>query len=167
MENNFVVKFSIKDLIEFFLLCSVFYITNILMFIFDFNFNLSVLLAAHLIPITLAMIYVTFMFRVQVENSTIKVRTRIGKKYQFNINDIKKVVCSTKFRIKTGPQFLLKIITQSNRELELDLEMQGFEKMAEYLLEKYDNGELNRNVFSKHTKDELIRYKDGWYKRKK
>lgn len=84
-------------------MCSVFYITNILMFVFDFNVNLSVLLAAHLVLITLAMIYVTFMFRVQVENSTIKVRTRIGKKYQFNINDIKKVVCYTKLRTKTGP----------------------------------------------------------------
>lgn len=38
--------------------------------------------------------------------------------------------------------------------------------MAEYLLEKYDNGELNRKVFSKHTQDELIRYKDGYYNRK-
>ena len=80
----FEVKYPKKDLVDFFLLYSIFVIVNILMFAFDFNVRLSVLLAVHLILIAFAMVYVTLMFKVSIENNTFHVRTRIGKKYSWN-----------------------------------------------------------------------------------
>lgn len=160
--ENFEVEFRKKDLVGFFLCYSVFAISNILMFIFDFNFRLSFLLAVHLVPIAVLMIYATLMFRVKVDENIFKIRTRIGKRYQFDIADIKRITCSKKLQIKTGPQFLL-TITTNDHELELDSKMKNFDKMATYLLQKFDSRELNQKCINKHTKSELIKYSKNAY----
>ncbi len=160
--NNFEVTFPKKDLVEFFLLYSIFVIVNILMFVFNFNFRLSVLLAAHLIPIAIAMVYVTLMFKVEVDENTFKVRTRIGRKYTFNLNDITKIMCTKKLRPRLGPQFSLLIYTK-NHEIRLFSEMKGFSQMAVYLLEKLDAQELNNDCVSKSSRKELVKYSEEAY----
>lgn len=151
-----------KDLIEFFLLYSIFVVVNILMFVFDFNFRLSVLLAAHLIPIAIAMVYVTLMFKVSVENNTFQVRTRIGKKYSFDLKDITKIRCTKKLRPRLGPQFSL-LIYVGEREIELYSEMSGFDQMALFLLDKINTKEVNEGCISKSSKEELIKYSKRAY----
>lgn len=159
---NFEVKFPKSDLVGFFLCYSVFAIANIFMFIIGFNFKLSVLLAVYLVPIAVLMIYTTLMFSVKVNENTFKVRTRIGKRYQFDIVDIKRITCSKKMRVKTGPRFLLTIVT-NDHELELDSKMKNFDKMATYFLQKLDSRELNQKCISKNTKEELTKYSQNAY----
>lgn len=156
------VKFPKKDLIEFFLLYSIFVIVNILMFVFNFNIRLSVLLAVHLILIAFAMVYVTLMFKVCVENNTFHVRTRLGKKYSFDLSEISKIRCTKKLRPRLGPQFSL-LIYVGEREIELYSEMSGFDKMASFLLDKINAREVNEGCISKNSKEELIKYSKRAY----
>ena len=158
----FEVKYPKKDLVDFFLLYSIFVIVNILMFAFDFNVRLSVLLAVHLILIAFAMVYVTLMFKVSIENNTFHVRTRIGKKYSFDLNDITKIRCTKKLRPRLGPQFSL-LIYIGDREIELYSEMNGFDQMASFLLDKINGKEINESRISKSTKEELIKYSKRAY----
>lgn len=156
------VKYPKKDLVEFFLLYSIFVVVNILMFVFDFNFRLSVLLAAHLILIAIAMVYVTLMFKVSIEKNTFQVRTRIGRKYSFNLKEITKIRCTKKLRPRLGPQFSL-LIYIGDREIELYSEMNGFDKMASLLLDKINAKEVNEGCISKSSKEELIKYSKRAY----
>lgn len=41
--------------------------------------------------------------------------------------------------------------------------MVGFNEMAGYILEKYENGEINKPAISENCKKELYRYKDQKY----
>lgn len=160
--ENVEVKFPKKDLIEFFLLYSIFVIVNILMFVFNFNIRLSVLLAVHLILIAFAMVYITLMFKMSVENNTFHVRTRLGKKYSFDLSEISKIRCTKKIRPRLGPQFSL-LIYVGEREIELYSEMSGFDKMASFLLDKINAREVNEGCISKKSKEELIKYSKRAY----
>lgn len=151
------VKYPKKDLVEYFLLSSIFIVVNILMFVFDFNFRLSVLLAVHLIIISIAMVYVTLMFKVKVDENTFHVRTRIGRKYTFDLKDITKIKCTKKLRPRLGPQFSLLLYVE-DREFELYSEMTGFDRMASFLLDKISNHELSEGCISKNSTEELIKY---------
>lgn len=160
------VKYPKKDLLEFFLLYSIFVVVNILMFVFDFNFRLSVLLAVHLNLIAIAMVYVILMFKVIVDKSTFHVRTRIGRKYTFDLKDITKIKCTKKLRPRLGPQFSLLIYVE-DREIELYSEMSGFDQMASYLLGKISTSKVNEECISKSSREELVKYSKRAYDPKK
>lgn len=111
----------------------------------------------------------TFIFYVSVSENHIEVRTRKRKKYEFDISDIKKVRCYNRTSLKTGPRYYLTFVTQSNSDSSDFLmvgSMKGFSKMAGYLLQKHNSGELRKNSISPHCQKELINYRDKIYKTK-
>lgn len=164
--NKFEVKFSKTGLIVFCLIYFVFVALCVAMFIFDYNFNLSITFASFLFITGGMVILSTVLFKVKVEDGIFKVRTKLGKKYKFDISQIRKVVCAKHDRPRLGPQYTITIITEVN-ELELNMQMNGFDSMAGYLLSEYDSGNLNKSVVSKCCYKELLIFKEGRYVKNK
>ena len=79
----------------------------------------------------------SLLFKVQVIDSIISVRTRIGRCYNIHISEITKIVCETGFDKEHGHIGEITIKT-ANRKLEIDQTMNGFQEMAGYILEKLD-----------------------------
>lgn len=158
-KNEFKVVFSKKDLIAF--LCCFFGIMFfiILCFFISDDFLLNTIAAICFCLLSSFTVLSSLLFCVKVNGSNIKVRTRIGRKYQFNVSDIVKVFCS-KSSTKYGSSFYITIVTKS-RELEIGNTMLGFERMAGYILEKFENGEINSRAISRQNQKELLRYKNG------
>lgn len=112
--------------------------------------------------ICLFLVISTLLFYIKVDCSNINVRTRFGRKYEFNTSDIEKVICSKRSSVKYGPLFYITIIAKSE-ELCMECGMVGFNKMAGYILEEYENGKINKRAISENCKKELYRYKDQEY----
>lgn len=104
----------------------------------------------------------TLLFYVRVNGSNITVRTRLGRKYEFNASDIEKVICSKRSSVKYGPLFYITIIAKS-KEVCMECGMIGFNEMAGYILDRYENGKINKRAISENCKKELYRYKNKKY----
>ena len=55
---------------------------------------------------------VSFLFRIQVNGTDFFVRTRMGKKYSFNCNDIHKIACEKRYSVKYGPSFYIHLLAK-------------------------------------------------------
>ena len=86
--EKFEVRFKKTDLLVYLLCESVFIIACIVMFIKRYNFKLSMILAIYLFVTSALMVSSTILFRVSVENEKFKVRTKFGKKYEFDLSEI-------------------------------------------------------------------------------
>lgn len=100
------------------------------------------------------------MFYVKVEGSLIKVRTRFGRKYQFNCGDIDKVACYSDYQAKGGPSHDIRLEVSSIKDVYVTSGMTGFQTMAGYILEKYETGEIKQEAISKNCKKMLTKYKN-------
>lgn len=147
--EKFEVRFKKTDLLIYLLCESVFIIACIVMFIKRYNFKLSMILAIYLFVTSALMVSSTILFRVSVENEKFKVRTKFGKKYEFDLSEIFRINYTKHDNLKHGPQYVL-IITTQNRELELIRQMKGFDTMVNYLLNKYNDGKIDDKVISKY-----------------
>lgn len=145
--ENFEIRFPKTDLLGLGAIYLVFIIIGILMFAFDYNFRLSVIFMLIILFFGGISVIPTCLFYVKVKDNNFKVRTQFGKKYEFSINDICKVVCSKHYRMKLGTQYTIDIIT-GNNNLELNFKMKNFDIIAEYLVDKYESGQLEK-VMSK------------------
>lgn len=162
MQNVFKVVFSKKKLpfeIVFFLIIEMILFYDRQEFVSIVSY---ITFAACAFLIGLLLVGTTLLFYVKVNGSNITVRTRLGQKYEFNTSDIEKVICSKRNSVKYGPLFYIIIIAKS-KELCMECGMVGFNEMAGYILEKYENGEINKPAISENCKKELYRYKDQKY----
>lgn len=125
-----------------------------------------IMFAAYALLIAFFLASATLLFYVKVKGSNIKVRTRFGRKYEFNASDIEKVICSKRSSVKYGPLFYITVIAKS-KELCMECRMVGFNEMAGYILEKYQNGEINKQAISENCQKELYRYKNQEFLEKK
>lgn len=119
---------------------------------------MGTVLAISFFLICFAMEFVMLQFYVEVNESLIKVRTRRGKKYSFMCSDIDEVICSQRNSTKYGTVFYITIIMKS-RELCMEGKMEGFQRMAEYILEKHESGEIKQEAVSKNCKTKLRQFK--------
>ena len=117
-------------------------------------------MAGVLLVVSVAAVLAGQMFRVNVAGNTFYVRTRLGRRYQFDCSDIEQVTCLENNSLKHGPSFYLTLSAKS-RDLNLEATMDGFSKMAGFILEKYENGEILPSAVSEDCKRELVRYKNG------
>ena len=117
------------------------------------------LIALFYIVIIGCAILTNLLFRIEVLDSIIKVKTRMGKQLQFKCSEIEKVVCSKRDSVKFGPQFSIEINTDKY-SICLPHGVIGFEEMAGYLLEKYENGEIKESAISKSCKKTLANHRD-------
>ena len=129
------------------------------------NFNkkqdlLSTITAIVLFFTICLLVMVSMLFHVKVKNSTINVRTRFGRKFNFNCSDINKVTCSDLWGGKNGPNRSITLITKSHK-LDIKHNMNGFKKMAGYILEKHVNGEIKETAVSTGCKRKLTQFREG------
>lgn len=102
----------------------------------------------------------TMLFHVKVNNSTINIRTKLGRKYNFYCSEIDKITCSDLWGGKYGPNRSITLITKSHK-LDIEHHMNGFKKMAGYILERCENGEIKETAVSKGCKRKLTQFRDG------
>ena len=154
--KEFEVRFPKSDLIWIGLIYLGLIALCILMFVIGKNFRTGVVFSVIVALMFVATVVPNCLFNLRVSNDTFKVRTKLGKSYEFNIKDIKKVECSNHNRPKLGPLYEMIIYTDNN-ELELNHSMEGFEILADYLLSKYENGEIKNKAISKGSRDLLAK----------
>ena len=101
----------------------------------------------------------TMLFKMEVENNYFKVRTKTGKNFEFNLSEIERVFCIRKNGIKVGTNYYIKIYARE-RFIEVNNSMDGFETLAAYLIEKYENKEIYKDAISDYNIKQLKMYKD-------
>lgn len=119
---------------------------------------LGIFTAVYSFTLDFFILFPTSMFYVKANGSDIKLRTRLGRKYEFSVSDIEKVTCSETYgKNKVFSDIDIEI---KQKNVSVGSEMIGFGKMAEYLLEKYESGEINAQTMSSNCRKELLRYKN-------
>jgi len=108
--------------------------------------------------ICFSVILASLLFKVEVIDSTISVRTRIGRCYTFTISEITKIVCDIYNDKEYGDAGIISIET-ATRKFEIRQTMNGFQEMAGYILEKLESGEINEAAVSVYCKRKLSKYK--------
>ena len=102
----------------------------------------------------------TCLFCVTVNGSQLRVRTYGGKYHSFTCADIDRIVCRKTDSIKYGPQFYI-VLVKGKQEFKMKAEMDGFETMAEYLLDMSERGELKPAAVSQACKEKLRHYQNS------
>ena len=156
-ESKFNVHFSYKAtfiVISCFLLMLSIIIITMLYTTLNPTIAIVMILYTTVLGVRVALAWI--LFYVKVKNSEISVRTRLGRHYKFNCSDITEVIVTKQSTVKTGPRYRIIILTDSGK-LDLVWSMINFEKMALYILEKFDSGEIIKSAVSPRCKRELSR----------
>ncbi len=166
-QNQFKVTFS-KGEYAYVFVCMFLIESGLIAMVFLMDHPLVYAVAAIcFLPLFVFVVITTVLFYVKVDGTTIKVRTKRGKKYEFTCADINFVNCSKSAGGDTGTRFYIKITTKSHK-LEIENPMKGFEQMAEYLLAKHESGDIRSIAVSERSKEWLHMYKNrDIYNRKK
>lgn len=82
-------------------------------------------------------------FYVQVNESNVKVRTRSGRKYEFNTSDIEKVICTIESTMNMGSFFYITIIAKS-KEFWMNAGWRGFMKWWDIFLKNMKTVRLTK-----------------------
>lgn len=162
---EFKIAISKEVWIPFLILASVLESALIMISFYPKYVPLYLFLAIIFFAIAFVVVYCTLLFYVKVENRTIYVRTRLGKRYIFNCSDIEEVICSKRIG-RYGPSYYITLLAKSHK-LTMEGTMTGFQIMAGYLLDKYESGEIKRNAISEDSREILLKFKNGEYKKKK
>lgn len=106
-------------------------------------------------------------FRIVVDGINIKVRTKTGKKYEFDAAKIKKVKARWIRRgINKEDGLFLEIDTEDNHFV-INMEKNGAEKMLLYLIKLYKSGFLDSQVIDDDCKKILFIWKGKFKQRGK
>ena len=156
--EKFKVSFCKKDVMYF---MTFFIITLMACMFILFNEKYRGLSIFGIVFTTCAMlIFVsTILFKLEVENNYFRIRTKFGKKFEFNLSEIERVFCIKRSGVKVGTNYYIKIYARE-RFFEVNSSMDGFETMAKYLLKKYKNGEMYDDAISDYNKEQLKIYSD-------
>ena len=167
MSEEFKVTIAKKNFIAFF---ACFILIEAMLIAMLFTTEYRLLPAVLLIMITLigiVAIFATGLFCVKVIGSTIKVRTRMGRKFEFQCGEITQVTCGKKDSTRYGPSFYITIKTKLNK-VDIEGTMEGFTTMAGYLLDKHEVGEIKSTAITYSCQGKLLQYKNGEiFKRRK
>ncbi len=155
--SKFTVRYPKSDMIIFFLAWGFFAAFGIMLLVMGVQKLLAIVMLVYLSLMAAAMICSTLLFGVKVDGDSLKLRTRLGRKYEFTLSDIRKVVCSKNSSIKYGPRYTV-IIRTDDREIELMKSMKGFKEMCGYLLDRHSAGELAASAISKNCAATLKKY---------
>ncbi len=128
------------------------------------------------VPILIKVIYCIFLFcilvpnfirvatfRVNVDGTNFKVRKGIMN-YQFDISEVKKISFYNSFSSRHSRLIVYLKISTNSKVFSLEYSLQGFEKLVEYLLQRYDTGDLNKNAVSDKCHYQLVYYKNYFRK---
>ena len=91
------------------------------------------------------------LFMVGVNDSNISVRTRLGKRFSFDVSEISKLIFYKELNGYNVRSAVIIIKTASNKII-IKEGMIGFQLMIEYILEKLASGEINEAAASPYLK---------------
>lgn len=91
------------------------------------------------------------LFMVEVNDSNISVRTRLGKRFSFDISEISELIFYKELNRYNVRSAVITIKTASKKII-IKQGMIGFQMMIEYILEKLESGEINEAAASPYLK---------------
>lgn len=148
--NKLVVKYYTQDLVPSLLIVGFFTALGIFGLIFSNMKALSIMFIVLLAISALALIVPTVFFRLEVTNDKMYSRSRLGKKFEFTLSDIRSIQYQQYNRTKYGPRFFLELHV-GDKTISLHKTMSGFKEFTEYLDCKHNSGEIPTSVLSKKT----------------
>jgi len=157
-QNEFKITMSHKGTFSFIVIFAVIEAGLIATIFYDDLKLLGVVFSAALFIICFLAEFTSYLYKVQVIDSNIRMRTKCGKKFSFTLSEITKITCGTQYRAKFAQVECITIKTSSFK-VEVEQTMNGFQNMAIYLLENLENGEINNNAASSSCKRKLNQYK--------
>jgi uncharacterized integral membrane protein len=156
--ENFKVSFCKKDVIYFMAFFVIALVACIFILFNEKYRKLSVFGITFTIGAMLVFVS-TILFKMEVEKNYFKVRTKLGKKFEFNLSEIERVFCIKRSGVKVGTNYYIKLYAREHF-FEVNSSMDGFEIMAKYLLKKYKNGEMYKDAISDYNMEQLKIYSD-------
>ena len=154
--DKFKVCFGKKDVVYFITFCVITLIACIFI-LFNEQYRAIAIFGILFIICEMMIFISTLLFKMVVENNCFRVRTRLGKKYEFNLSEIEGVFCIKRTGIKVGNYYSIKIYAK-NHFFAITSKMDGFETLAEYILQMYINDELYEDTISKYNIQQLKMY---------
>ncbi len=148
--NKLVVKYYTQDLVPSLLIVGFFTALGIFGLIFSNMKALSIMFIVLLAITAIALIVPTVLFRLEITDSKIYSRSRLGKEFEFTLSDIKSIQYQQYNRTKYGPRFFLELHV-GDKTISLHKTMSGFKEFIEYLEDKHNSGEIPTSVLSKKT----------------
>ena len=88
--SKFTVRYPKSDMIIFFLAWGFFAAFGIMLLVMGVQKLLAIVMLVYLSLMAAAMICSTMLFGVSVDGDSLKLRTRLGRKYEFTLSDIRK-----------------------------------------------------------------------------
>ncbi|MBQ1733978.1 MAG: hypothetical protein II038_03760 [Lachnospiraceae bacterium] len=165
-QNRFVVRYSRKGLwLEILTFIAVEAIA-VCLAVFLHNCTAGIVLGLAYALFGGASIVTSVLFHVKVENSLLSVRSMGRKKYAFPCREIEQITCSKRGSIRNGPSFYISLIS-GDCSITFSHDMDGFQRIARYLLDRLNAGEIPGSAASASCRSELSRYAAGEIYRKK
>lgn len=165
-KQTFKLKYKFSEFLSAFIPCLIF----ISIFVFascidTYRVSGIIGIILTLFPVILAAV-AYFNFYLKVENDKFYIRSRFGKKYEFSLSELKSIHCANNYRsrAKAYDQITLKfgetsVIIISN--------MSGMQEFTDYILEKYENGEILKQVIQRCDYETLKEYQEEYIKKEK
>ena len=122
-----------------------------------------ILTAFFAVTIPLAII-ASLTFYLKVENDIFYIRQRFGKKYELSLLQLKAVRFANNYtsKVKHNEQILLDFGETSVIILS---DMSGMQEFTGYMLEKYENGEISKQVIQRCDYETLKEYQEEYIKK--
>lgn len=164
MSEVITIKNAKSDLGVFLVPCLVIATLFVIGFIKTHSIYIALMLFLYIL---LAVFYImsTLLFYVTISDGIFNYRTSLGKVGSFTTSDIKDILCESHTGLNPGTRFFLTIVTPE-RELQFNINMENFEVLAGYLLEKIEYREISDSELTPKDIEELKNYRDGIYKSK-
>jgi hypothetical protein len=160
--DKFKVSFYKKDLLYF---MTFFIITLIACFCLLFDEKYRGIAIFGLVFTVGAILYFVsnLLFKLEVENTCFKIRTRLGMQREFNLSEIEIIFCTKRPRMNIKNNFYIKLYANGHF-YEVNNQMEGFDTLAEYFIQMYINDELYENAINKETIEQLKFFASKNYK---
>lgn len=109
-------------------------------------------------------IIASLTFYLKVENDIFYIRKRFGKKCEFPLSELKSIYCSNNYasRVHADEQIIL---TFGEIPVTLISNMLGMQEFVNYILEKYENGEISKQIFQKCDYETFKEYQEEYIKK--
>lgn len=113
-----------------------------------------------LIPMILAAVAYS-NFYLKVENDKFYIRSRFGKKYEFSLSELRSIHCANNYssRVHADEQITLKF---SEISVIIISNMSGMQEFTDYILEKYENGKISKQIFQKCDYETFKEYQEAF-----
>ena len=165
MNEKFTIKYPKSDLKQFLLIFVPIIALSILAVIASHYTLITIISLLFMAVIAVFYIISTKQFYVTVSDNTFSYRNRFGKSDSFSTGDISDIFCECNIILNSGTRISL-TITAGEKILVFNPEMENFDMLAGYLLEKIESGEINKSVLTHNDIEELKKFKDKVYKTK-